>query len=103
MPALLTRTSSLSEQPTSSLRKSDVIKVDCDEQRHWHFFLSVVIGINPTLGWNHDPIHVTVVRRIVNATSPGHDVHRVFVPTQEPIFAEVRNLLACVARDGIGE
>src|SRR5439155_25716933 len=81
----------------ASLRKGDITDVDRDEQRRRNLVFWIVIRINPALGWNQYSIYFAIIRSIVDATSPAHDVYSVFVPAQEAVIAKVRRLHARVA------
>src|SRR5207244_6788901 len=84
-------------------RKGDIPCVDCDQQRRTNLVFSIVIRINPALGWNQYPIYFAVIGSIVDDTSPAHDVYSVFVPAQEAVIAKVRRLHARVGRNMLGK
>src|SRR5260370_7404698 len=53
----------------SSLRKGHITEIDRDEHRRRNLVLSVVIRIDPALCSNQESIHVTVIRRVVGAST----------------------------------
>jgi hypothetical protein len=81
----------------------DLLDIYRDEQRLRHLSFFAVVGKYSALMWHHKPICGSVVRSVVESRSIAKNIYGIFVPPQQSVRTEIRNLIPRVAGNGIGK
>src|SRR5277367_3299754 len=71
------------------LTKSDLMDVNGNENRIGNLVLVVVESNDSASHRHHDAVNFAIVVRVVKSPGSAHDIDNIFVPAQQPIFAEV--------------
>ena len=88
---------------SAKLVEIDLMDIDRDEQRLRYLSLFAVKGKYSALVWHHNSVCGLVVGGVVESRSIAKDIYGIFVPPQQSVRTEIRNLIPRVAGDGIGK
>ena len=88
---------------SAKLVEIDLMDIDRDEQRLRYLSLFAVKGKYSALVWHHNSVCGSVVGGVVESRSIAKDIYGIFVPPQQSVWTEIRNLIPRVAGDGIGK
>ena len=77
--------------------------IDRDEQRLRYLSLFAVVGKYSALMWHHKSVGGSVIGGVVESRSIAKNINGIFVPSQQSVGTEIRNLIPRVAGDGIGK
>jgi hypothetical protein len=81
----------------------DLMNIDRDEQTLRYLSLFAVVGKHSALMWHHKSVCDSVVGGVVESRSIAKNIYGIFVPSQQSVRTEIRNLIPRVAGDGIGK
>jgi len=77
--------------------------IDRDEQRLQYLSLFAVVGKYAAPVWHHKSVGDSIVGGVVESRSIAKDIYGIFVPPQQSVRTEIRNLIPRVADHGIGK
>ena len=86
---------------SAKLGEFDLMDIDRDEQRLRYLSLFAVKGKDSALVWHHNSVCGSVVGGVVESGSIAKNIYGVFVPSQQSVGTEIRNLIPRMADDGI--
>ena len=81
----------------------DLMDIDRDEQRLRYLSLFAVVGKHSALMWHHKSVCGSVVGGVVESRGIAKNIYGIFVPSQQSVMTEIRNLIPRVAGNGIGK
>ena len=88
---------------SAKLGEFDLMDIDCDEQRLHYLSLFAVVGKYAAPMWHRKSVGDSIVGGVVESGSIAKNIYGVFVPSQQSIRTEIRNLIPRMADDGIGK
>jgi hypothetical protein len=88
---------------SAKLGEFDLMDIDRYEQRLQYLSLFAVVGKYVAPMWHHKSVGDSIVGGVVESGSIAKNIYGVFVPSQQSVRAEIRNLIPRMADDGIGK
>ena len=86
---------------SAKLGEFDLMDIDCDEQRLHYLSLFAVVGKYAAPMWYRKSVGDSIVGGVVESGSIAKNIYGVFVPSQQSVRTEIRNLIPRMADDGI--
>ena len=88
---------------SAKLMEFDLMDIYRDEQRLRHLSFFAVVSKHSALMRHHKPVCGSVVGNVIESRSITKNIYGIFVPPQQSVRTEIRNLISRVAGNGIGK